>query len=59
MATKEKKTKCVTFWIEKDLIESFDKNYHAKSFFIRECIKKAINDREFYINMTCSNNEKK
>lgn len=50
--SRNKKDKCVTFWIEKELIQEFDEKYHAKSFFIRECIKKAVEDLDFYIDIT-------
>ncbi len=44
--------KCVSFWIEKELINAFDEKYHAKSFFIKECIKRAVEDLDFYIEIT-------
>lgn len=54
---KEKNKTCVTFWIDKETLKQFDKKYHAKSLFIRECIKKAIKDNNFYIDVTTKNND--
>lgn len=49
--TEKKKKKCVTFWIDKDLLEQFNSRYFIKSQFMRECIKKALNDEQFFIDM--------
>lgn len=48
----KKKKKCITVWIEEDIINEYDKHFHLKSFFIRECIKQAIKDKNFYIKIT-------
>ena len=32
---KHKEKKCVTFWIDKEIINNFDSVYNQKSFFIR------------------------
>jgi len=49
------KKKCCTFWIDKDLLNQFDEQFHNKSLFIRECIKKAIKDENFYMEITRKN----
>lgn len=58
--TKEKKKKkCVTFWIEKDILEMFNNKYFVKSQFMRNCIKKALKDEQFFNEMiTGGKNEK-
>ena len=57
--TEEKKKKCVTFWIDKDLLEQFNSRYFVKSQFMRECIKKALNDEQFFKDIiTGGKNEK-
>ena len=48
---KHKEKKCVTFWIDKEIINNFDNVYNQKSFFIRECIKQALQDKDFYNNI--------
>lgn len=53
----KKHKKCVTFWIDEDLIKEFDKHYKLKSLFMRECVKQAIKNRDFYIQMTMGENE--
>lgn len=53
-----KNQKCITCWLDKELIETFDNKYPNKSLFIRECIIKAINDTNFYTSMILKlNNE--
>lgn len=52
MSSKEGK-KCVSFWIDEEILNRFDDLYHARGFFIRECIIKAIEDTDFYIDVTC------
>lgn len=50
--TKEKKKKkCVTFWIENDILEMFNNRYFVKSQFMRNCIKKALKDEKFFNEM--------
>lgn len=58
MAIKEKKEKCVTFWVEKEVISTFDNLYHEKSHFMRECIKRAIEDRNFYFDIIMNKGDK-
>lgn len=55
----KKEKKCVTFWIEKEVIKDFDSVYNQKSYFIRECIKKAINDKNFYNNIVVGGKNEK
>lgn len=55
----KKEKKCVTFWIEKKVIKDFDSIYNQKSYFIRECIKKAIKDKNFYNNIVVGGKNEK
>lgn len=57
--TTEKKKKCVTFWIDKDILEQFNSKYFVKSQFMRECLKKALKDEQFFKDIiTGGENEK-
>ena len=51
MKKKKEKKKCVTFWIEKDILEMFNNKYFVKSQFMRNCIKKALKDEKFFNEM--------
>lgn len=51
MKQKKEKKKCVTFWIEKDILEMFNNKYFVKSQFMRNCIKKALKDEKFFNEM--------
>lgn len=48
---KETKKKCVTFWIDEKLLNQFNSRYFVKSQFMRNCIKKALNDEQFFTEM--------
>ena len=47
------KKKCVTFWVDENIIKTFDSIYHEKSIFMRECMKRATQDKEFYFKVMC------
>lgn len=51
--------KCVTFWIDKKELELFNLMYNQKSYFLRECIKKAIQNDDFYKNIVFKGGIKK
>lgn len=45
----------VTFQIDKNELEKFNKTYFEKSLFLRKCLKKAINDISFFYSIMKEN----